>query len=74
MKVDRYVSTSTEACIAAMESLGDAEETQVLVLTRNSEGVCGLFTNMNYFSDRIGLIQSQMMWEQAKMNKTESEQ
>jgi hypothetical protein len=71
---DRYTATATEALIAAMEVLGDAEENQVIVLTRNSEGVCGMITNLNYYTDRIGLIQAQLMWEQAQMNKTESQQ
>jgi hypothetical protein len=74
MMKDRYTSTATEALIAGMESLGEAEETQVLVLMRNSEGVCGTVSNLNYYTDRIGLLQAQLMWEQAGMVKTESGQ
>ena len=71
---DRYTATATEALMNAMEALGEAEETQVLVLMRNSEGICGTISNLNYFSDRIGLLQAQLMWEQAAMTKTESQQ
>lgn len=71
---NRYEGIATEALIRAMESLGEADETQVLILVRNSEGVTGMITNMNYISDRIGLLQMQLMWEQADMVKTEINQ
>lgn len=71
MMRDRYTSTATEALIAAMEELGDAEETQVIVLIRNSNGVCVTTSNLNYYSDRIGLLQSQLFWEQSAMVKQE---
>lgn len=68
---DRYIATATEALISAMESLGDADDTQVIVLTRNSEGRCMMATNLNYYTDKIGLLQSQLFWEQAQMVKIE---
>lgn len=71
---DRYIGSSTDALIAAMETLGDAEETQVIILTRDSNGNCGMISNCNYYSDRIGILQSQLFWEQAAMVKTEIEQ
>lgn len=74
MMKDRYTGTSTEALIAAMESLGEADETQVLILMRNSEGICGTVSNLNYYTDRIGLLQAQLMWEAAGMVKTEAGQ
>lgn len=68
---DRYFGTSTETVISAMESLGEAEDTQVIVLMRNTEGRCRMVTNLNYYTDRIGLLQSQLFWEQAQMVKIE---
>lgn len=74
MMKNRYEGTATETLIRAMEALGEAEETQVLVIVRNSEGNVGMIINLAYFSDRVGLLQSQIMWEQAGMVKTEIEQ
>ncbi len=72
--IGRYESTATDALMRAMESLGEADETQVLILTRNSEGLTGMISNMAYLTDRIGLMQTQLMWEQAAMTKTEINQ
>jgi hypothetical protein len=74
MMKNRYEGTSTETLIRAMEDLGEAEENQVLVIIRNSEGNIGMITNLAYFTDRIGLLQAQLMWEQAGMVKTEINQ
>lgn len=74
MMNDRYTQSATEALISAMEELGEAEETHVLILIRNSNGVCGTISNLNYYTDRIGLLQSQLFWEQAGMVKTEMNQ
>jgi hypothetical protein len=74
MMKNRYEETATETLVRAMETLGDADENQVIVIVRNSEGNLGMLTNLAYFSDRIGLLQSQLMWEQAGMVKAEIEQ
>lgn len=59
--------TATETLMEAMELLGEAEESQVLVLIRNSNGDLHLSSNLAFQSDRIGLLQTQLMWEHAAM-------
>jgi hypothetical protein len=63
--------TATDALMNALESLGAADESQVIVLIRNSNGDFHMDTNLAFQSDRIGMLQTQLMWEQAAMVKTE---
>lgn len=65
--------TATEALMNAMESLGAAEDSQIIVLMRNSNGDFHMDTNLAFQSDRIGMLQSQLMWEQAAMVRSQDE-
>lgn len=63
--------TATDALVQAADSLGAAEDSQIMILIRNSNGDFCKHTNLAFQSDRIGMLQTQLMWEQAAMVRSE---
>jgi hypothetical protein len=64
--------TPTEVLIRAMESLGEAEETEVIVIARDDQGELKFFSNLPYLTCRIGLCEGYLTILRSMLLKQET--